>query len=62
MKYKLYMGFKNTVLTTLLAFSTYYLSGEMALLGPEARTSYLEKYKSDQKEFGVYWPKLEQNN
>lgn len=56
------MGFKTTVLTTLLAFSTYYLSGEMDLLGSEARTSYLEKYKSDQKEFGVYWPKLEQNN
>lgn len=49
MKYKLYMGFKNIVLTTLLAFSTYYLSGEMDVLGPEARTSYLQKYKSDQR-------------
>lgn len=48
-----------------------YLPGEMSVLGPGARTSYWENYESDQrikfmlekmKDFGVYRPKLEQNN
>lgn len=66
-KYKVYMCLKGTVLTTLLTFSTYLekwlLWGlEQGLLTGKSMKMVKESSLCWKNDFGVYQPKLEQNN